>query len=622
MKIILISLIIILIYYAIFRNSCGCEGFENDKKKRKKLFNEIADIAKKVSKKSDRKKAKCNKNFVNAIFNSSNNNDIDSDCSYSDNKSDKQSSNKSGKLFVKTSNNVSNKKNITKGVKPEAEAKLTKGQLLINKLLAERSKSRAEMKIASDKLFGKAVPESVVDSSYDDKFVVNSSLGQLETVLPKLENKDKEGKIHLAELPKCKVPMKTNLINNYNHIINTGNEIYQDILKPESNKTFIHNVRHNLMQVAWVKSSLQWHGENIKLEIRFTNINPANGQRVHIVFPLILVDTYIKIEKFTDTYYNLSFNEFKQNASNKIVDLKKGVMFPVLEDKLNSFTKDLTTKHITKLDTKLKKLTDKQKKLKTNLLNKKKKLKVKIPIFKVNGEQIISENKMQIDTIKTIIDIQKQQEQIIKNVDDIKLEKDYIIKNPIQENAMIKELKKDSDSIVNQMKIGMTPNIVDIKEFKKNNTFNKQKVFHEENTVKNILKNSEIRKINMTTIPKSVNLNDIKKKLESTNFNFVTKKIKYVKYSYSDIDTLLNLNSLIVDASIIPDYMCCKPTIGQLINMDFSQIEKKIIAQDFFYYTHGNDGSLIFITQPHPFEKKIGNIILENLISDTKLVSS
>jgi hypothetical protein len=187
---------------------------------------------------------------------------------------------------------------------------------------------------------------------------------------------------------------------------------------------------------------------------------------------------------------------------------------------------------------------------------------------------------------------------------------------------MIKELKKDSDSIVNQMKIGMTPNIVDIKEFKKNKTFNKQKVFHEENTVKNILKNSEIRKINMTTIPKSVNLNDIKKKLESTNFNFVTKKIKYVKYSYSDIDTLLNLNSLIVDASIIPDYMCCKPTIGQLINMDFSQIEKKIIAQDFFYYTHGNDGSLIFITQPHPFEKKIGNVILANLISDTKLVSS
>ena len=60
------------------------------------------------------------------------------------------------------------------------------------------------------------------------------------------------------------------------------------------------------------------------------------------------------------------------------------------------------------------------------------------------------------------------------------------------ENAMIKELKKDSDSIVNQMKIGMTPNIVDITEFKKNNTFNKQNVFHEENTVKNILKNSVI----------------------------------------------------------------------------------------------------------------------------------
>lgn len=604
MKIILISLIIILIYYALFRNSCGCEGFENDKKKRKNLFNEISDIAKKISKKSNSKKDKCNENkkFVNALFNSSNKNKTDSE--------------KSDKLFIKINQPKAEPKAESK---VKAESEVTKGLLLINKLLAERNKSRAEMKIASDKLFGKVVPESVVDSSYDDKFVVNSSLGNLDTVLPKLENKDKEGKIRLAELPKCKVPMKTNLMNNYNHIVNSGNEIYQDILKPESNKTFIHNVRHNLMQVAWVKSSLQWHGENIKLEIRFTNINPANGQRVHIVFPLILVNTYYKIEKFTDTYYNLSFNEFKLNASNKIADIKKGVMFPVLEDKLNSFTKDLTNNHVTKLDTKLKKLIDKQKKLKSNLLMKKKKLKIIRPIFKVTGEQVTSENKIHVDTIKSIIEIEKEQEQIIKKVDDIKLEKEQIIKNPIQENAMIKELKKDSDSIINQMKIGMTPNIVDITVFKKNNTFNKQKVFHTENTVKNILKNSEIRKINMSTIPKSVNLDDLKKKLETTNFNFVTKKIKHVNYSYSDIDTLLNLNSLIVDASIIPDYMCCKPTIGQLINMDFSQIEKKIIAQDLFYYTHGNDGSLIFITQPHPFEKKIGNVILESLASDTKV---
>ena len=98
MKIILISLIIILIYYALFRKSCGCEGFENDKKKRKQLFNEISDIAKKISKKLDGKKPNCNenKNFINAIFNSSDKYNNDSNCSYTDEKSDK--------LFVKINN--------------------------------------------------------------------------------------------------------------------------------------------------------------------------------------------------------------------------------------------------------------------------------------------------------------------------------------------------------------------------------------------------------------------------------------------------------------------------------------------------------------------------------------
>ena len=612
MKIILISIILILIYYALFRKSCGCEGFEdNSKSKRKQIFDQIKNIAKKVSskkesgkKESSKKKENNFKSFVSSLLNS------------------EQSTTESASC-------PNNSKNLFK-TKAEAksEAKLM-GQLIINKLLAERNKSRAEMKIASDKLFGKVQME-IPDSSYDDKFVVNSNLGNLGTVLPVVNNTDKQGKIHLAELPKCKVPMKTNLMSNYNNIINSGVEIYQDILKPESNKTFIHNVRHNLMQVAWVKSSLQWHGENIQLEIRFTNVNPDNGQRVHIVFPIKLVDTFKKIEKFTDTYYNLNLNEFQQKASNKIGDVKNGVMFPVLEDKLNTFAKDVTTKHINKIDKKLKDLTNIHNKIKSNLLSKKAHLKIRKPFFGIKGETILSERvalaeirmlQANAESVKTIINLEKQQNDIIKKTNTLILDKLNVIKNPIQENAMIKELTKNSKSIVNQMKNGMNSTLVDIKTFKKNKTFNKQNLFHSEIKIKSALKDINVSKIDVKTIPKSVDLNDFKKKLESTNFNFVTKEIKNVKYSYADIDCLLNLNSLIVDTSVIPDYMCCKPTIGQLITMDFSQIEKKIIAQDFFYYTHGNDGSLIFITQPHPFEKKIGNVILENLISDTKSIS-
>jgi len=612
MKIILISLILILIYYALFRKSCGCEGFENNNKsKRKQIFDQIKNIAKKVSssssKKESNKKENTFKSFVSTLLNSEQTTTESASCP----------------------NNLKSGTKLLSKAEAKSEAKLM-GQLIINKLLAERNKSRAEMKIASDKLFGKILPETIPDSSYDDKFVVNSNLGNLGTVLPVVNNTDKQGKIHLAELPKCKVPMKTNLINNYNHIINSGEEIYQDILKPESNKTFIHNVRHNLMQVAWVKSSLQWHGENIQLEIRFTNINPDNGQRVHIVFPIKLVDTFKKIEKFTDTYFNLNLNEFQQKASNKIGDVKNGVMFPVLENKLNTFAKDITTKHITKIDKKLKDLTNIHNKIKSNLLSKKAHLKIKKPFFRVKGETILSERvalaeikmlQANAESVKTIINLEKQQNDIIKKTNALKLDKLNVIKNPIQENTMIKELVKDSNSIVNQMKNGMNSTLIDIKTFKKNKTFNKQNIFHSEIKIKTVLKDINVSKIDMKTIPKSVDLNDLKKKLESTNFNFVTKEIKNVKYSYADVDCLLNLNSLIVDTSVIPDYMCCKPTIGQLINMDFSQIQNKIIAQDFFYYTHGNDGSLIFITQPHPFEKKIGNVILENLTSDSKSIS-
>jgi len=573
MKIILISLILIVIYYTLFRKSCGCEGFENDKKlDRKDIFDQIKNIAKKLS---------------------------------------------STKINFKTE------------PKTESEFKLT-SQELINKLLAERDKSRAEMKIASDKLFGNVRIE-IPDSSYDDKFVINSNLGNLGTVLPVVNNTDKQGRIHLEKLSKCKVPMKTNLMTNYNHLINSGTEIYQDILKPESNKTFIENVRHNLMQVAWVKSSLQWHGENIDLEIRFTNVNPDNGQRVHIVFPIILVNTFIKIEKFTDTYFNLGLNEFQQEASNKISDVKKGIMFPVLENKLNTFTKNLTTKHIDKINKKLDDLNNIHNRIKSNLLSKKAHLKIKRPFHKMIGETILSERvaiaeikmlQANADSVQAIINLEKQQNDIIKKTDDLNLDKENIIKNPIQENTMIKELVKDSKSIANQMKNGMNSSSTDIKAFKKNKTFNKQRIFYSKTKIKGALKDININKIDVNTIPKSVDLNDFKNKLESTNFNFVTKDIKNVKYSYADIDTLLNLNSLIVDISIIPDYMCCKPTIGQLINMDFSQIEKKIIAQDSFYFTRGNDGSVSFITQPHPFEKKIGDAILESLISDNKLASS
>jgi hypothetical protein len=333
------------------------------------------------------------------------------------------------------------------------------------------------------------------------------------------------------------------------------------------------------MKVGWVKSSLQWYNDDIELEIRFTCVNPNNGQRVHITFPLKLVDTYMKMEKFSDTYYNLNLNQFNNNFSRKI----NGVMFPVLEKKLNTFTQNITNQYINKLDKQINKLDEK--------------------ITIIDEETIIDEKINNLDE-ETIIDKKKS--------NNIKLVKQEIIKNPLIENPMIKEFKKDSDSIINQMKTGMMPRVVDENNFKPNYTFNKRKIYHSEDKVTEILKNTEIKKIRIDNIPKSINLNNLKNTLDSVNFNFVTKEIKNVNYSYGDIDTFLNLNSLIVDTSIIPEYMCCSSVIGPLINMDFSFIEKKINAQDTFYNTLSNDGSLSLITQPHPYDKKIGNALLKN----------
>jgi hypothetical protein len=137
--------------------------------------------------------------------------------------------------------------------------------------------------------------------------------------------------------------------------------------------------------------------------------------------------------------------------------------------------------------------------------------------------------------------------------------------------------------------------------------------------VKSELKKFNTNKIDIANIPVNKKLNDLSKTLKTTNFNSVTSQIKNVKYSANDIDTLFNLNKLLVDCSVIPEYMCCKPTMGNLINIDFMPIQNKILAQSSFYYTNANDGSLLLITQPQPYDIKFGNTILQNLSKESAL---
>jgi len=382
--------------------------------------------------------------------------------------------------------------------------------------------------------------ENIV-KDYDENLKIDNILAPLLDVLPVIKNTDSTGKTHIDLLPKMRVPMKMDLVTNTNFIINTGNEIYQDILQTESNKSYIFNIRYNFMQVSWVLSSLLWFCNDIKLEMRITNVNPDDGKKVQIVFPLMLT----KIpENFSDTYFDFDLNNFKSELKSspyKFGDTKKGLIYPVSTECENK----------------------------------------KLLIEKVKNKynKVIAEEE-------------------IRKIDD---------------NTMIKEIQRETALLNNQMLDGIMRPVTETKYFKKNRVYSKGKDFHPISKVKNALKNLNYDKINIKSIPKSTDLSNFSNILKANNFNTVTDKINNVKYSDKDAETILNLNSLLVDHNLIPEYICCTPITGELLTFDFKKLQEKILAQDSFYYTSANDGSLIFITQPQPFDEIIGNTIIKNL---------
>ena len=94
--------------------------------------------------------------------------------------------------------------------------------------------------------------------------------------------KNKEGRININKLPKCKLPIKVDYKTNINNMVNDGRKVVQDMVKPAEHKSMIGNQRHNLKQVSWTKSKLNWHGEKMPLEIRLSHMNTETQQLTHI----------------------------------------------------------------------------------------------------------------------------------------------------------------------------------------------------------------------------------------------------------------------------------------------------------------------------------------------------
>jgi len=133
----------------------------------------------------------------------------------------------------------------------------------------------------------------------------------------------KPGKTYeILKLPQCKKRFFVTYTTNINYIMNEGNEIYQDILKPLQQKAEIGVELHGLLRVSFRKSILTWKGKRVGLELNLLHINPRNGERVRVIFPLSLEKT---IEKFTTGISN-DKNVLKNfiTSSTDIPEYKKG----------------------------------------------------------------------------------------------------------------------------------------------------------------------------------------------------------------------------------------------------------------------------------------------------------
>jgi hypothetical protein len=92
-----------------------------------------------------------------------------------------------------------------------------------------------------------------------------NSINNLEE-LPSIK-KNKSGRVNLNKLQKCTLPIKADYSANINNMVNDGKKITQDMVKSDEQKSMISNQKHDLRQISWTKSRLNWYGKKIPLEI-------------------------------------------------------------------------------------------------------------------------------------------------------------------------------------------------------------------------------------------------------------------------------------------------------------------------------------------------------------------
>lgn len=99
----------------------------------------------------------------------------------------------------------------------------------------------------------------------------------------------------LLDLPYCDQNFRVEYTNNMNHIINDQKSIYQDMKKPWEQNAKIGTDIQNLHQISWKKSFFTFNKKKVGLELHFAHVNPKDGKRIRVIFPLSLnkiIETY------------------------------------------------------------------------------------------------------------------------------------------------------------------------------------------------------------------------------------------------------------------------------------------------------------------------------------------
>jgi hypothetical protein len=453
--------------------------------------------------------------------------------------------------------------------------------------------------------------------------------------------KDQKGRFDINSLPKCQLPIKINYSSNINNMINDGRKVVQDMVKPNEQKSVIANQKHDLRQFALTKSKLNWYGDEIPLEIRLTHLNTDTQGFTHIIFPIKLVNKDEKESNTIEEFSNFLDLDIVSKLGNEIVNLSKADIVSKLGNEINNLSKaDLVSKIgneinnlskadiVSKLGNEINNLSNSElvSKLGNEITNLSKAdliTKLGNEINNLSKADLVSKIGNEINNLSKA-DIVSKLSNEINNLS----RSDVISKigNEITNLSKSDVISKIGNEINNlsksdiSFKIGneirnLLKSDISIKIGNEIRKLSPSEVIGKIKEIDNKLPDIKIDKLDLTSIIKTpnVNLQVLNKKLEDINFNEIVTKFDNQKFSLNDINSLLNLNTLVEDTDTIPEYNCCALNYGKVVNVNLCPTATKVLDQEIFYHITGNDNSLILITKPQPFDMKAGEKILANL---------